>query len=185
MSDDEFLKRWLHGWSNAYDAAADSVLDPIKGSACIDLDALITISAWKLRRLWPGQAERRLRQNDEAVVKDLTQRAIGNKDDVAALALLTLIHGLAPRSASAVLTAADPERFTVMDIRSWNSLKALSKSGYVHLPNRTYAPGAKGWAQYWPDHLSACRSISDSTSCSLREVDRALFSANGDPSLPA
>lgn len=185
MSTGDFLKRWVHAWSVTYNAAADSVLGQIAGTACIDLETLITISTWKLRRLWPAQAERRLRQNDEAVVKDLTRRAISNTDDAAALALLTMIHGLAPRTASAVLMAADPERFTVMDIRSWNSLKALSESGHVAFPRRTYAPGAKGWAQYWPDHLAACRSISLSTSCSLREVDWALFSANGDTSTPA
>lgn len=184
MANSEFLAAWVGAWADAYDSSADSVLDPYADKTSLITEDLVTISSWKLRRLWPAQAIRRLRQNDPEVVAALTARAIGNPDDVAALAVLTFIHGLAPRSASAVLMAANPARFTVMDIRSWNSLKALDEAGHVTLPSREYAPGAKGWSQYWPDHLDACRTISSSTSHSLREVDRALFSANGDLALP-
>jgi len=111
LSHDKRLTRWVTSWAATYDASADSVLSEFQGADCLDLQGLTTISTWKLRRLWPAQAERRLRQNEDELVRDLTRRAIANSDDVAALAMLTMIHGIAPRTASAVLMAMDPHRY--------------------------------------------------------------------------
>jgi hypothetical protein len=55
----------------------------------------------------------------------LSRRAFLCDDELGALLILTLIPGARAAGASAMLTAYDPARFTVMDTRALQSLTAL------------------------------------------------------------
>ena len=80
------------------------------------------------------------------------------------------------RLGSAVLTAANPERYTVMDTRAIVSVRALGLPG-ASFDNADH--------REWLDYLTTCRSLRDTTGESLRAVDRALFKAQGAMNLPS
>ena len=67
--------------------------------------------------------------------------------------------------------AHDPNRCTVYDRRASKSLVAI---GYLDQRQR----------QSWPHYLTGCRALVAESGRDLRKVDRALFKANGQPSLP-
>ena len=67
--------------------------------------------------------------------------------------------------------AHDPNRCTVYDRRASTSLVAI---GYLDQRQR----------QSWPHYLTGCRALVAESGRDLRKVDRALFKANGQPSLP-
>jgi hypothetical protein len=83
--------------------------------------------------------------------------------------ILTLIPGSRAAGASALLTARDPSRYTVMDVRAIRSLAALKLWSEDQ--------GTRASCLRWPDYLAACRDIARRTNRSLRPVDRALWSA--------
>jgi hypothetical protein len=107
----------------------------------------------------------------ESQVLDLSRRAFLCADELGALMVLTLIPGAAGAGASALLTAHDPARYTVMDVRTIRSLTALKRWHEVR--------GTRASCLWWPDYLATCRDIAARTSRSLRSVDRALWSARG------
>lgn len=71
--------------------------------------------------------------------------------------------------------ARDPQRYTVMDIRSLRSIRELG----------LLAPGwANATEHDWLGYLGSCRTLSATTGQPLRAVDRALYKANGRTGLP-
>jgi hypothetical protein len=113
-----------------------------------------------------------MRAFPENQLRALTKRAFACDDELGALCILTLIPGLNAAGASAVLTAQNPERYTVMDVRALASLTALGRwDADTH--------GTKASALAWPEYLEACRAIAKGTDHGLRIVDRALWTANG------
>ena len=77
-----------------------------------------------------------------------------------AVAVLTALHGVGIPMASAILTAIDPERYTVLDFRALESL------------------GIKKWPDsfgFYVAYLEACRELAAKHGKSLRTLDRALW----------
>jgi hypothetical protein len=85
------------------------------------------------------------------------------------------IFGFGPAMGSAVLAACRPETFTVADVRALTTLRAI---GYV-------PPGPSTFRlSDWEPYVRICRRIATRCERSLREVDQALWAANGRDNLP-
>ena len=77
-----------------------------------------------------------------------------------AVAVLTALRGVGIPMASAILTAINPERYTVLDFRALESL------------------GIKNWRDsfaFYVTYLEACRELAARHGKSLRTLDRALW----------
>lgn len=77
-----------------------------------------------------------------------------------AIAVLLGLHGVGIPMASAILTAINPERYTITDFRALQSL------------------GVENWPEsieYYVHYLEACREIAADSAKSLRTLDRALW----------
>lgn len=109
----------------------------------------------------------------EAKLRDLSGRAFGCNDELGALLILSLTPGCQAAGASAPLMAQNPARYTVFDRRAISSLKFLG--------HWTEEAAARPCYAAWSGYLATCRWIAESTGRSLREVDRALYQANGRP----
>jgi len=117
---------------------------------------LMTIQRWKTK----GRGATRLARNTDAEICDALALAVSAKTDRAAASVLCGLVGVQLPVASAILTAIDPERFTIIDFRALEALNA-SKS-YVDL--QLYLP-----------YLTFCRTLAAEAHVSLRTLDRALW----------
>ncbi len=75
--------------------------------------------------------------------------------------ILTLLSGVRTAVASAVLTVAFPDRYTVIDRRAVGTLRTAKRLG-------------DEWPSY-DRYLELCRAIADEVGVSLRTLDRALW----------
>lgn len=172
------LKKWVRAWAAAYPAVDDEVLAPLAGRDHFDRDAMETVVVWKFQSMAHRRANARrgLAKEPDGRIEDITGRALSCNDDLGALLIVDVLQGVGPALGSAVLTAADPERYTVMDTRAIQSVRALGLPG-ARFDNADH--------REWLDYLTTCRSLRDTTGESLRAVDRALFSAEGAMGLPS
>ncbi len=69
------------------------------------------------------------------------------------------------------MTVVDPTRDTVLDVRALAALNELRRIGDVIRALPIYAEGLPAYM----DYLALCRSLTQATSCSLRDLDRALW----------
>jgi hypothetical protein len=87
-----------------------------------------------------------------------------------------------------MLMAHDPERFTVIDVRAYRSVVLLAQTGGLTGsgvdPTRLIERARFSAAGTWLAYLHACRALATAVSCSLRDLDRALFAAKGRAGLP-
>jgi len=77
-----------------------------------------------------------------------------------ALAVLTGLHGVGIPVASAILTAINPERYTILDYRALQSL------------------GIRKWTEniaFYVSYLEACQKLAAKHGKALRDLDRALW----------
>jgi hypothetical protein len=166
------LQSWIEAWSQRYPAGYDDVLVDLAGKESLGHDDAEKVYRWKFKGLWPQRKINLMRATPEGDIRFLTQHAFACNDELGALLILTLVPGLGAAGASAVLTAHDPQRYTVMDVRAIASLAALKRWDLEE-------QGMKASALRWPEYLDACRLISRETDTDLRTVDRALWAANG------
>lgn len=166
---------WLGKWNALYDTVYDNEVSKYRGRRSLGLDELEVIYGWKYRGLWPAKKVRALREHvTDRQARDWTRRALACPDDLGALCIAGLLAGAGPGGASAVLTAADPIRFTVMDTRAIKSLAFLGKWSID-------AQGSVASYRHWLDYLDQCRGLAMLSGMDLREVDRALYEAAGKP----
>jgi hypothetical protein len=128
----------------------------------------------EFQRVWKAKHLREFAKNTDYEVKDVTARAFACVDDLAAVMTLTALVGVSVPAGSALLVAHDPDRFTIADTRAWASL-----TGHNYLVEFADAP----WPRCWLAYLQTCRGIRPER-MSLRDVDRALWAANGALGLP-
>ncbi|CAN5682699.1 hypothetical protein BH10ACT9_BH10ACT9_18160 [soil metagenome] len=106
--------------------------------------------------------------NSDQMIQDVTATAF-----TAPLAIqhriLMVLNGVAVPMASSLLMVWRPDLHTVIDIRAVASL--------VHMGEMA-DPSPNMYPPYM-DYLELCRSIAERCNRSLRELDRALFEANG------
>jgi hypothetical protein len=87
-----------------------------------------------------------------------------------------------------MLMAHDPERFTVLDVRAYRSIRLLAQGGVLAGvgidPTRLIERARFSAGGIWLEYLHACRALATAVGCSLRDLDRALFAAKGRAGLP-
>lgn len=176
--DKDQLRRWVHAWADVYPPAMDEPLDAFAGRDHLDRGAMAVMVRWKFNNMAhrKANATRSLDKEPDGRIEELTRRAFACNDDLGALLIVDVLRGVGPALGSSILMASDPERYTVMDVRSLQSLRALG----------LLAPGWPDASEReWLDYLTACRSLRDASRESLRRVDRALFSADGKAGMPS
>ncbi len=112
------------------------------------------IIKWKNKR----HAADRFLKNREEEIRDAL--AVGAKTERSAIAVLLGLNGVRTPVASAILTAIDPTRYTILDFRALESLGNKSKDRSVH---------------FYLVYLDACRMLASAHGVSLRDFDRALW----------
>jgi hypothetical protein len=124
---------------------------------------LLSIFDWKTK----GRGRSRLAKNTDQEIADSLALATAAKTDRAAVAVLMGLNGVQVPVASAILTAIDPQRFTIVDFRA---LEALN----VKRPNITI--------DFYLAYLNECRTLAWQNKVSLRTLDRALWQWSKDAS---
>lgn len=169
--DDQDFQNWIDRWDAEYQPEWDSKIQGLAGKLAFSHADVERVYEWKYRRMWPKSKIDSMKSLPEKRVLDLSQRAFLCADELGALMILTLIPGAGAAGASALLTACDPSRYTVMDVRALRSLATLELWSEEQ--------GTRASCLMWPDYLAICRDISRRTNRPLRSVDRALWSARG------
>jgi hypothetical protein len=124
---------------------------------------LITIFDWKTN----GRGRKRLCANTDIEIADALRIAVEAKTERASVAVLCGLNGVAVPVASAILTAIDPNRYTIIDFR------ALEALGYT---------GSDRTINFYLGYLSKCRDLAKEYKVSLRDFDRALWQWSKDRS---
>ncbi|MBH2020801.1 MAG: hypothetical protein I8H91_15040 [Burkholderiales bacterium] len=109
--------------------------------------------------------------NTERQVQAATRRAFSASSEQAQMEALLTLKGVAVPRASALLAAADPKRFGVIDIRAWQFLHG---AGAV---SRNKA-GRGLSINNWLDYLPVIRSVASIVGTSPRLVELALYKAH-------
>ena len=117
---------------------------------------LTVIFRWKTG----GRGFSRLSRNRDEEIQEALSIAAQAQTARAALAVLLGLSGVDVRVASAVLTAVDPTRYTILDFRA---LEALGVSVAYYS------------VDLYLTYLSFCRGLSERVGVSLRDLDRALW----------
>jgi hypothetical protein len=117
---------------------------------------LFRIFKWKTN----GRGKSRLLRNSDEEIGDALNLAMSAKTERAAVAVLVGLHGVDVPVASAILTAIDPVRYTVIDFRA---LEALGND----TTNRS--------VNFYLAYLKVCRQLAEAHQVSLRDLDRALW----------
>jgi hypothetical protein len=115
------------------------------------------IVEWKTR----GRGRSRPARNGDAEIADALDLAVAARTERSSIAVLTGLSGVEVPVASAVMTAVDPERFTIIDFRALWSLG---------VERRTYYS-----IGFYLDYLAACRRIAAAADTDLRTLDKALW----------
>lgn len=98
-------------------------------------------------------------------VKQITKLALGAPEWLRHR-VLRLLDGVGVPMASALLTVADPTRFTVYDFRA---LQTLAQSGEIESTNLRYI-----------EYVEVCRKLAERINVDLRTLDRALWQWSKD-----
>ena len=117
---------------------------------------LEAIFRWKTK----GRGISRLKRNSLVEVADALQLATAAKTERAAMAVLVGLYGVQVPVASAVLTAINPKRYTIIDFRA---LEALGVNTYVPT------------IDFYLSYLTFCRELASRCRVDLRTLDRALW----------
>ncbi|MDP2841946.1 MAG: hypothetical protein Q8O17_06715 [Candidatus Methanoperedens sp.] len=170
-------KAWIEDWAGRYDESnkkgnilEKEIFESIKeiGSppSYLTRDILMKISEWKAGIRNKGRIEK----NDEQFVRDVTQISLTTHNEELKLEVLTLLSGAFIRMASTILFFCYPERYSVMDYRAWNSLKAFDN----------IKSEIDDTFDCWQKYNKICREIAKQNGVSLRTLDKALWMYNGD-----
>lgn len=162
---------------------------------------LQTIFKWKLQPNHFVGAEQSLFDFDslnKGEIKRKTKLVSSAKTDQEALLILRGLPQMKTKEsvavASCLLMVLDIDRFTVMDRRANETLVALREtfksansvqSNLYELRDllTSYCPPDNFIArsQDWSQYMAICRELSKQTQLTLRNIDRALYSASGKP----
>ena len=119
-------------------------------------DNLQTIFRWKTK----GRGISRLARNTDDEIADALKIALNAKTERSAIAVLTGLNGVDVPVASAILTAINPAKYTVIDFRALEGLGSTSKDRTVN---------------FYLAYLGSCRRLATTHRVKLRDLDRALW----------
>jgi hypothetical protein len=101
-----------------------------------------------------------LDKNTDDHISDALKSAAGPNTPKNAVTTLIALHGVGIPMASAILTALNPEQYTVLDYH------ALASLGFSNWPDTV---------AFYVQYLEACRGLAAGCGVSLRNLDRALY----------
>jgi hypothetical protein len=187
--------------ASAYNPEDDSKILKIanENKGYLTVKDLRVIFKWKLQPNHFISAERQLVEFDDShkgEIKRRTSLIASAESDHHALSILRGLPQMktAPSVAvaSCLLMVLDMNRFTVMDRRANETLVELKRAilGERSIARElrelrklllSFDPPANYLArsQDWPKYMAICRELSNTTRLTLREIDRALYSASG------
>lgn len=125
-------------------------------NGCYTAENLGIIFKWKTR----NRGVSRLQKNDPAEIADALKLAVMATTERSAVAVLRGLSGVDTPVASAILTAINPERYTIIDFRALESLG-------VDSPDRSLP--------FYLCYLRYCWAAAKEHRISLRTLDRALW----------
>jgi len=163
-------KGWIDAWAAEYGDYDSSRVEDLFGKAKPTYADIERVYRWKSSRT-VGY----FLANDAERVVSTVRSALRAKDDAAALARVETLIGVKARTGSALLAIFRPDRYTVMD---WRARETLEAFGYLEELRRA------SWTNVWPAYMSLGRDIASRTGVSLRDLDRALWSAQGSTRRP-
>jgi hypothetical protein len=117
---------------------------------------LRTIFEWKTR----GRGRSRLERNAPEEIQDALRLALSARTERSAISVLRGLAGVDVPVASAIMTAIDPGRYTILDFRALFSLGVERSFNSVG---------------FYLAYLAACRRIAAAAGVELRTLDRALW----------
>jgi hypothetical protein len=117
---------------------------------------LSAIFEWKTK----GRGRTRLDGNTDEEIADILTVAMTAKSDRAKIAVLCGLSGVGVPVASAVLTAIDPAKYTIIDFRALEALGTDTADRSV---------------DFYVEYLRECRTLAEKYRISLRDLDRALW----------
>ena len=117
---------------------------------------LRVIFKWKTK----GRGIWRLEKNSDAEIRDALTLATAATTERAAISVLCGLQGVDTPVASAILTAIDPKRYTVIDFRALQALGITTNDRSVN---------------FYLSYLVECRQLAAKQKVSLRDFDRALW----------
>lgn len=136
----------------------------VNNNGCIaDANIFRNIIKWKSPRV---QGYTRDLSTNE--IKNITKQALKHNRANNILDIFTKLRGVGPSVASAILMYVNPDRYTVMDPRA---TAGLSNLGYWELPNEAST-------ELYQTYCLRVQELSQKSTLSLRDVDRALFEIN-------
>ncbi len=162
-------RRWVDAWSARYPSQDEPIAD-LEGKRRPSFDDVTKAVRWKSARSTGYFA-----RNDRTEVEAAVRRALAEKDPEVAMAVLLPLQGVQARMASAILTAFDRDRYTVMDVLAWRTLRAFGRLAEAE---------SLSWRAAWPLYLAECERIAKGVGVDLRTLDRALWAADGETNLP-
>lgn len=124
-------------------------------SGALETHHLVKIAEWKAAR-----SKSRVASNKEEDVKDALTLCLAAHSDRATIAVLTGLRGVNVPMASAILTAINRTRFTVIDVYALAALGVLKRAPTV---------------QDYCDYVTFCRAAAREADMSLRAFDQGLW----------
>jgi hypothetical protein len=107
-----------------------------------------------------GRGVSRLDRNTALEIEEALRLATAAQTERTAVAVLCGLFGVNVPVASAVLTAINPERYTIIDFRALESLGVTDYNATI---------------DFYLSYLGGCRVLAERHSVSLRTLDRALW----------
>lgn len=158
-------------WAAKYDypggdGEAPEIRRSAKANGFLTQDQFLSIAGWKSAR-----PVRRHQANDEETVREVTRFAFSTSNEMLRLRSLTLLSGVADRTASAILHLCHWHAYPMMDERASGALGVKS------------AP--RNWAATWPEYTLACREFANRAKVDLRKLDKALWAYSAQHDLVA
>lgn len=147
-------------WSKSYPPAADDHVLGVVQPAVHERGHFTASEAEDVIRWKSSRAITSLRKNEPGDIEAVTGMALSGPEPLAHR-VLCVLHGVGVPVASAFLTIARPDRFTVIDYRAVRTLREHGE-----------------WGAMWPpyaEYVKTCRSLAKRCGSELRTLDRALW----------
>lgn len=161
-------------WAKAYTYSLGDT-EPVEIGAAARSQGYLTrpqflaLARWKSPRPAKHHAK-----NDAATIEAVTRFAFTTPVESLRLSALTLLKGVQPRTASAILHLCHHDPYPMMDVRAFWSLGIDEEPG--------------DWAAAWPEYTDFCRPVAAEAKTDLRTLDRAQWGFSdhsGQVSMPA
>ena len=111
---------------------------------------------------WLGcSLKSRVARNTAGEVEEVTRLALSTRSEALRIWDTHGLEGVSWATSSVLLHFAHPDPYPILDYRALETLGVIGPAGYTVV--------------FWNGYVGACRSLSDTTGLSMREVDRALW----------